>query len=425
LFLTFAGGLLKQHPKFRLVLGLTLLGQLGLHILYGNETFLYALHFAPLLILLAALSTLTRARLLGLLLAVMLLLTAGIDNSEQFQQATKYFLKHPPDRHFVRVQMQQRPSDPWPRGIGHAVLAAPGSREEDKAYHEPGGSFSPAVGSFGVSIWMVDRQGKIVATSDNISLERLQQQLAYSDSQTMPGILTKTNYYQAFWSSAGEKRWQLHLKIAANIKAKPIITLRSVGPAGGPVRSLDWNGQRLQINERWTVKLDPAPIGAYLGKEGSKGWIKERSPLTHWQDEDGWSYARFELEDGKEWTLTIEDTASRPKIDLTFSQTKSDLVLDLPDRRFADSLNAQVAHQMMGLVERQTRPGEPTNYPLPWLRDGAYKLVALARSGQLEVAKQLSTSRSPRSFSTTTIARRVRKRSFNSLIRRTIISRSC
>ncbi|HJY85782.1 MAG TPA: hypothetical protein VKE24_02995, partial [Candidatus Acidoferrales bacterium] len=70
----------KPLSRFSNVLALTLLGQLALHILYGDETFLYALHFGPLLIVLAALSTLTRARLLALILAGALTLLAGVNN---------------------------------------------------------------------------------------------------------------------------------------------------------------------------------------------------------------------------------------------------------------------------------------------------------------------------------------------------------
>jgi hypothetical protein len=319
----------------------------------------------------------------------LLLLPMAINNVLQFQQATAYFLHHAPVRYQVRYQMRSRPSEPWPRGIGHVVLATPGSREEDKAYHEPGGSFSPAVGSFGVSIWMVNEQGDAIATSDTIPLSQIQQQL--SNEGKISGILTKTDYYEASWSSNGLQGWKLHLKTSETPTAKPIIVIRSVGPAGGAIQSLDWNGQRLQINDRWSVKLNPAPVGVDLGQEGTPGWINERSRLTQWQGDEGWGYARFELADGKEWNLTLEDLTPPTKANLSFSQTKSKLVLDFPDRRFADSLNAQVSHLMMGLVGQQTRPGEPTNYPLPWLRDGAYTVVALARAGQLEVAKQLST----------------------------------
>ena len=75
---------------------------------------------------------------------------------------------------------------------------------------------------------------------------------------------------------------------------------------------------------------------------------------------------------------------------LAYTQVKSALTLDLPDQAFADSLEAQAANLLMGFVGRQTCPGEPTNYPLAWERDGAYSVVAMARCGQIAAAKQLA-----------------------------------
>lgn len=86
----------KKHLKLRVVLGLTLLGQLALHLLYGSETFLYALHFLPLLVVLAALGTLTPARPLALLLAGMLILSAGVNNNLQLGKATAFPQGHGP-----------------------------------------------------------------------------------------------------------------------------------------------------------------------------------------------------------------------------------------------------------------------------------------------------------------------------------------
>jgi hypothetical protein len=37
----------------------------------------------------------------------------------------------------------------------------------------------------------------------------------------------------------------------------------------------------------------------------------------------------------------------------------------------------------------QTRPGDPTHYPQSWLRDGAYVVAALARSGRNDAALAL------------------------------------
>ncbi|NJK52355.1 MAG: hypothetical protein HC936_05145 [Leptolyngbyaceae cyanobacterium SU_3_3] len=86
----------KKYTKFRLVLGLSLLGLLLLHFVYGGPyTFLYSLHFAPLLIILAAFSTLTQARLVGLILAGIIIISAGINNVQLFHKATEYFQIYP------------------------------------------------------------------------------------------------------------------------------------------------------------------------------------------------------------------------------------------------------------------------------------------------------------------------------------------
>lgn len=86
---------IKKHLRLRIALGLTLLGQLALHLVYGtDETFLYSLHFAPLLLILAAMSTLTKARPLALMLVGMLVLTAGVNNILQFNQVINLFHTH-------------------------------------------------------------------------------------------------------------------------------------------------------------------------------------------------------------------------------------------------------------------------------------------------------------------------------------------
>jgi len=86
----------KRLGRFRWVLILSLLGQFGLHLVYGDETFLYALHFAPLLVVFASLGSLTRARWISLVLAAMLVVTAGLNNSLQFKEATGYFQRYAP-----------------------------------------------------------------------------------------------------------------------------------------------------------------------------------------------------------------------------------------------------------------------------------------------------------------------------------------
>jgi len=85
---------LRQHLQWRLVLTGTLLGQLVLHLLYGSETFLYSLHFAPLLIVLAAHVVLTPARPVARLLAVALIVFGGINNAGQLLESTAHLTEY-------------------------------------------------------------------------------------------------------------------------------------------------------------------------------------------------------------------------------------------------------------------------------------------------------------------------------------------
>jgi hypothetical protein len=71
----------------RLVLWLLILGQIGLHVVYGDEMFLYTLHLLPLLILLVALTTLTRYRIACVTLTAILAVCTWANNRVQFERA--------------------------------------------------------------------------------------------------------------------------------------------------------------------------------------------------------------------------------------------------------------------------------------------------------------------------------------------------
>lgn len=381
----------KSHLRLRIVLVLSIIGQLGLHLIYGQETFLYALHFTPLLIMVVGLATLTSARKIILILLSASVMCAGINNFYQLKDALSFLRNHGTQRQQVRSHMIMRPKDPWPRGEGHVILAIPGSKEKDKAYHEPGCSFSPAVGSFGISIWVTDPEGNIKTTSDNIPLKDIKQRLKWPDeSNSIPGIDTETPNYDASWHLTGPNSWKIDLNPSFDTKTKYMLVVRSVGPAGGPVNSLEWNGEFLKINESWTLKIEPTPAEIRMGNENKKGWITGGSVIDRWEDESGWGYARLTLADNQTSKAEIRRIKTSPTKVLDQKYVRTDLKIDLPDRRFMSSLDAQVAHLMMGLVDRETRPGDPMNYPLSWLRDGAYVIVALARAGQLDSAKKLS-----------------------------------
>lgn len=284
-----------EHLRFRLVLAALLAFELSLHMVYGEETFTYSLNFIPLLLAVAALGAVgtgRRARIV-VVLAGLLALCAGVNNWQQFQEARAAATQFTSQRELMTGMMERDPERPWPRSVGHIPLAKPGASEAEHAYHEPGGDFSPQTPSFGLSLWLCDAQGRPVLTSQTLPLQEIQQTFAPSSDPDVPAIVTKTPYYEATWSRLDATRWEL--RFTNRSAYRPAIVVRSVGPAGGPVTVLEWNGEHVEVNDRWTVQVTPAPAQVTLGDETRDGWMTAQSTDTAWKDGSGWGYARLML----------------------------------------------------------------------------------------------------------------------------------
>ncbi len=361
------------------VILLCLAGQFALHALYGEETMLYALHWLPLLILVAGLSALGPWRPLALGAA---LLAVGAGTGSNLRQLPALIDQLGNDRRQVHRQMRIRPADPWPRGSGHVVLARTGSSDTLKAYVEPGGSLSPAAGSFGISIWVRDSTGALLTTSDAIPLDSIRQRFDWTGLAVPPPLDVTTPWYTARWT-LDDNAW--HLRLVPAVGAHLELVLRGVGPAAGPVTGLAWDGSKLTVNRRWTVALHPAPRAAVLGEERSPGWVDAGPGPIVVRDPLGWGFARFPTAADRPTELTIPlaadgDTASLGPLPR----------LRLPDPDFEPALRAQIAHLLMGTVGDETRSADPLHVPIPWLRSGAYVVVALARAGQVARARALA-----------------------------------
>jgi hypothetical protein len=111
----------------------------------------------------------------------------------------------------VLNEMSTRPNDPWPRGDGHILLAEPRSPVNQKAYQEPRGSFSPSPGSFGMAIWILSNDNKLISTSDNIPIENIKQQYFWKDGNKIPSIKTQTPYYNCILTYNDIGLWQFEL----------------------------------------------------------------------------------------------------------------------------------------------------------------------------------------------------------------------
>jgi hypothetical protein len=214
--------------------------QFALHFVYGEETFLYSLHFVPLLILLASFSVFTPLGRGALPVSIMLVGLLFWHNSTQFDRAqaiaSSLLFKAERDPFTQRQQvlsaMKERPANPWPRGRGHVPIGLPGTHEDAKGWIEPGGSFSPGERSFGVSIWVRGRNG--IQTSDNLPLSGIRQTFVGSGPADGVGVHVDAAPYSLEWRQRRVGEWALKITPKADDLE---LAFRSVGPAGGPVET--------------------------------------------------------------------------------------------------------------------------------------------------------------------------------------------
>jgi hypothetical protein len=297
--------------------------------------------------------------------------------------------------------MRQRPADPWPRGTSHAVLGRLGSMELRKAYLEPGGSFSPSAGSFGVSFWVVDRGGALIATSDDIPLDRTRATYEVSASGE-PAIRTETPYYAALLTAKDDSSFELALDGPKERDTRIEVVFRGVGPAAGPLTKVDLAGEALHVGDDWSVGPVTRQQLVYLGSEDSGDWKRPpanalgNASVTSARNATGWAVARVAMGNAP-FVLSFRRLHEAPA-PAVLPHLLWPVVLQGADPGFAASLQAQIMTLGMGLVGQEARPGEPLNYPLDWLRDGAYVTVALARAGEHEIATRLALAAAPKDF---------------------------
>ncbi|MEP6749541.1 MAG: hypothetical protein ABJB86_17520 [Bacteroidota bacterium] len=292
-------------------------------------------------------------------------------------------------RQITLLEKARRPYDPWPRGDGHILLGEPGSPLMQKGYLEPGGSFTPSPGSFGMAIWVMNNDGTLKTTSDDMLIKEISQQYIFAGNNKIPSVYTKTPYYNCTWTYNAAGKWTFSV---TNIKAdvqQLILVFRSVGPAGGPVKSVIWDQQKLMLNHTWIIQPGSLPVAVSTGDETKDTLLLKKDAHEAVISPTGWGFAKLYL-DQSVIRLTVTDTRPQFESALSYSTTIPQFGFSVPDTLFEQSLKAQVSNLMMGYIGAQTGPGEPINYPLTWERDGAYSLVAMAKSGQLQTARQLS-----------------------------------
>jgi hypothetical protein len=312
---------LRTHARLRLFLVGVIAGQFALHVAFGNETFLYAPNFLPLLVGLAALGLLTRMRPAVLALAGLLVLTNTVNNVGQHMRADAFLDEYEFMRHDVR-QAAVMPAAEVLAGESEEVLklSAPGARPFDQGSYGMAGSFSPGIDQFSLSFWVTDTTGRLMRGGAVPGLESDQPVMR---GDTVVGMYTETPAYFAYWKAAGARRWQLNVWVRPG-NAQVSLAVRSVGPEAGPIRSLEWNGERLVVNDRWVVTAASPLASAWLVDEQEADWMTDRPAARRIEVEDGWAAARLDLPGPGRYDFTVEDMSPAAPIDRAIGRITSD-----------------------------------------------------------------------------------------------------
>lgn len=307
----------------------------------------------------------------------------------------------------------------WNRSDTHVILGVPGSHEAFKTPVEPGNSFSPGVGTYGVSTW-VFVNGRL-HTPEEKPLEELS--WSFLDGH-IPVLLSR---WQAGGIQVNSRLFsdgdaalsdiknylavELHNPGKKAVELSFFLAVRSFGAAGGPIKRLAWENDAIIVNDGPVLYPNEMPTGfGALSYAESKsdisvslkaGKLPVRKDVT---DESQWASGALEyritLQGGQTEKLDfvahvhanhpkfkwLKAPEKIPSLDLRqagfAARWRQDfsIRLDLPDQRFTDAFFAQLAHLSMFTVAQEPRIS-PVSYPIWWLRDGAYVVTALDKGG--------------------------------------------
>lgn len=314
----------------------------------------------------------------------------------------------------------------WNRGDTHVILGVPSSLEAFKTPVEPGNSFSPGPGTYGVSSW-VFVNGKLHAPEEkelselNWSFE--EGYLPVLNSRWIAGDISVSSslFTDGDLESSDIKDYftvELTNNALQELEFSFYIVIRSFGAAGGPIKTLSYENDKVYINKAPLILTEESASGfgavSYSdSKEDISVYLKKGLlPKTvAASDESTWASGALEykvkLQPGCKvrfdfachlhtghwmlnWIKCIEKPLNIDKIKgdyLKHWKEQLKIKLDLPDKRFADALNCQLTHLYMFTVANSVRIS-PVSYPLWWLRDGAYVLNALNKGGLHEFSER-------------------------------------
>lgn len=319
---------------------------------------------------------------------------------------------------------EQHPDWIWNRADTHVILGTPGCLEAYKIPVEPGNSFSPGVGTYGVSSWIFVNEKLHAPEEKELSefvwkFERGYLPLLHSRWKAGE-IEVHTKIFPYEEDEIHRCYYSVEIKNTSDTpqSVKFYLAIRSFGAAGGPVRSLKGEKDRIWVNGVPVILADQE-----FDKFGAVSYQEEKRDISQYARE-GKLPQKFEVEDSSTWASGAAEYSfslgSKETAEMSFGFTmhadhwlndwmepqkapletgkKEDaylekwekllnIGLDLPDQRFSEAFQCQLAHLYMFTVDSSIRI-TPVSYPLWWLRDGAYVLNALNRGGFHEFSER-------------------------------------
>jgi hypothetical protein len=308
-----------------------------------------------------------------------------------------------------------------PANTSHILLAEPGSPELDKTFVEPDGSFSPGVGSYGITTWLYNIQDNRLFAPEEMPQESIEFHLEnnyipIAVSVWKAGRVTVTKRIAAGTDiSVPIVYSDLSVKNEGTQPADfwVYVAVRSLGPAGGPLNNISTtqNLQTVQIDQKPVVQFDRTPAGfgaTSFGRDGDdiSVWAKRGTLPTNQQSSDSLGLAsgavryRVHLKAGQTFKLSLR-CAVRNKnrsgfLEGAFAQKDADEAFSKVIAEWKDLFNgtkviaadpfghdmfdASVAYILMNSVENQLRVAT-VSYPVSYLRDGVFMLDALEEAG--------------------------------------------
>jgi len=313
----------------------------------------------------------------------------------------------------------------WNRSDTHAFLAIPEEHDAFTTVVEPGNSFSPGPGTYGVSTWV--RINKLLFVPEELPLENMGWRFKdkrYPILEThwqADGVDVHSELFA--WKAVDTIDFRNYLRVSlTNHNDCPLVfdfflVIRSFGPAGGPIWSLKENNGIIFINDA------PLLYAQTAGEFGAVSYEQECTDVSTILKEGLFPNSR-RVEDPSTWAsgamryqLTLDageteilDFAAhlhrdnemftwlkdipRP-LDLDRRRREAmgawdrvtSVSLNVPDCRFEEAFYAQIAHLYMFSGLNSPRIS-PITYPTWWIRDSAYICVALEKAGLYDFAKR-------------------------------------